>query len=115
MHDLSSAEELKAMARDLGFARTGIATAGPSPHGERYLEWLEAGRHGTMTYMAKHVARRLDPRETLSDARSVVVTALPYRDEVPFPEEKDHTRGKIARYARGRDYHKVITPLLRRL
>ena len=107
-----SSEALKAVARDLGFVRVGVAAAGPSPHRQRYQEWLDAGRHGTMTYMARDVARRIDPRQTLAGARSVVVCALPYPDQVPFPADNEPGRGKIARYARGRDYHKVMVPRL---
>ena len=104
---------MKAAARDLGFVRVGVAAAGPSPHRQRYQEWLAAGRHGTMSYMARNVARRIDPRNTLAGACSVVVCALPYPDQVPFPADHEPERGKIARYARGRDYHKVMVPRLR--
>lgn len=66
-----------------------------------------------MDYMAREVARRIDPAETVPEARSVIVVTLPYQDEVSFPTSPE--QGKIARYARGRDYHKVMPPLLRTL
>ncbi len=104
--------ELKQQARALGLQSIGVAEAGPSPHRGRYLEWLAAGRHGTMSYMARQVAQRTDPRRLLPGARSIVVVTLPYPDEVPFPH-RGH--GKISRYARGRDYHKVLRPPLKKL
>ena len=104
---------LKSEARNLGFLRCGVAAAGRSPHADRYLEWLDAGRQGTMHYLTRNVARRLDPRVTLPGARSVIVVSLPYPDDVGFPPSRD--RGKISRYARGRDYHKVLGHRLRRL
>lgn len=116
--DESGRSLLAAHARELGFARVGIAQANRSPNADRYLDWLAQGHHGTMDYMTRHVARRIDPRETVPGARSVVVATLPYEDSVPFPETpqgQPAEAGKIARYARGRDYHKVMPPLLRQL
>lgn len=108
--------ELKTLATQLGFHSCGVAEAGLSPHAERYREWLAAGRHGTMDYLARNVERRLDPRETIPGARSVIVVTLPYASDCAFPENADDSRrGRIARYARGRDYHKVMPPLLRQL
>ncbi|MEM7166663.1 MAG: tRNA epoxyqueuosine(34) reductase QueG [Planctomycetota bacterium] len=104
---------LRQRALELGFPRLAVARAGRSPNADRYLEWLEQGRHATMDYMARHVARRIDPRETVADAKSVIVVTLPYEDDVAFAPTPGN--GKIARYARGRDYHKVMTPRLRQL
>ncbi len=111
----AAARELKEAARRIGFLRLGIARAGPSPHRERFQEWLAAGRHGTMSYMARQVARRVDPRVTLPGAQSVIVGSLPYEDRASFPPPGSRERGKIARYARGRDYHRVMKPLLAQL
>ncbi|MGE3163559.1 MAG: tRNA epoxyqueuosine(34) reductase QueG [Planctomycetota bacterium] len=104
---------LKQRARDLGFLRVGVAAAGRSPHADPFLEWLAKGRIGSMEYLARNVARRVDPRETVPGARSVIALSLPYEDRVEFPDDPSH--GKVARYARGRDYHKVIPPLLEEL
>ena len=68
-----------------------------------------------MDYLAKKVERRIDPRETLPGAQSVVVVTLPYPDDVEFPAKDDEERVRIARYARGRDYHRVIEGKLKRL
>lgn len=109
-----SIEALRAEARALGFRRLGAARAGRSPHADRFLAWIEDGRHGSMDYLARTAARRIDPRVTVPGARSVVVVSLPYEDDVDLPDLGED-RGRIARYARGRDYHKVIEPRLARL
>jgi len=106
---------LRAAARALGFHRLGVAAAGRSPHADRFIAWLAAGRHGSMEYLARTVARRIDPRATLPGARSVVVVSLPYEPEVDLPSPVNLERGRIARYARGRDYHRVIEGKLRPL
>jgi epoxyqueuosine reductase len=68
-----------------------------------------------MAYLERAVARRLDPRHTLPGAQSVIVASFPYRDDVEFPAAQDAQRGRIARYARGRDYHKAVAPRLKLL
>lgn len=111
------AERIRADARALGFDLVGIAPAAPSEHLPFYREWLDAGRHGEMGYLARPdaVARRADLRATLPDVRSVIVVGLNYfpgDDEAP---ERDSGRGVVARYARGRDYHRVLKGKLLRL
>ncbi len=106
-------DPLKQRARELGFQRVGVARAGRSPHADRYLASMAAGRFATMEYLSQNVERRVDPRNTLSGAATVVALTVPYADEVPQPESKGD--GKIARYAWSRDYHKVIVPRLRDL
>ncbi len=101
---------LKARALELGFERAGIARLGPSEHAGFFRAWLAAGRHGEMAYLARPdaVARRLDPGAAQPALRSALVVAHDY-----FPGDEagvagDAARGVVARYARGRDYHKVI-------
>jgi epoxyqueuosine reductase len=124
-YDLSA--RLKAEALRLGVDAVGIADVRPSDHAEFYRAWIEAGRHGSMHYLSREdaVERRLDPR----GFRSAVVVALNYWTPDPVASEEgaageastpatptsavsatasDRSRGIIARYARGRDYHKVI-------
>ena len=108
-------DALKGAARSLGFRSIGVARAGRSPHADRFLAWLDAGHHGSMDYLARKVERRIDPRETLQGAQSVVVVSMPYADDVDFPTDGEPDRGRIARYARGRDYHRVMEKRLKRL
>jgi epoxyqueuosine reductase len=100
---------VRAHARALGFALVGIAPPEPSGHLPFYRRWLAAGHHGEMAYLerADAVARRGDLRGTMATVRSVVVVGLEYlADETATAA--DPSTGVIARYARGRDYHKVL-------
>jgi epoxyqueuosine reductase len=112
------AAAIKAEALRLGFDAVGIATVRPSDHAAFYRAWLAAGHHGSMAYLARKdaVERRLDPQ----GFRSAIVVALNYWTPDAYDEAggndvvtdtshaPDPSRGIIARYARGRDYHKVI-------
>jgi epoxyqueuosine reductase len=99
---------VKARAGELGFDLAGIAPLEPSRHGAFYQEWLARDRHGAMDYLARPdaVARRLDARAQLPALRSAIVVALNYGGDAS--EQAGADVGVIARYARGRDYHKVI-------
>jgi epoxyqueuosine reductase len=69
-----------------------------------------------MGYMARDVARRQDPRQVVPGARSVMVVGLSYFvADPPADLWNDPSRGRIARYAWGMDYHEVMTPRLRQL
>jgi epoxyqueuosine reductase len=108
---------LKQHATELGFALVGIARPDPSAHAAFFRGWLERGAHGEMSYLARPdaVARRADPRLTLESVRSVVVVAHEYFSEDASASLGEPAVGVIARYARGRDYHKVMKARLRRL
>jgi epoxyqueuosine reductase len=112
-----SADVLKAQARDLGFNLVGLTRAEPSPQLSAYFRWIDAGMHGTMDYMARpdRQARRRDLNAILPGARSLIVVGLDYRVRVPEAVLNDPSRGRIASYAWGLDYHDVITPRLERL
>jgi epoxyqueuosine reductase len=112
--DLTS--RLKARALEIGFSMVGVARAEASRHSAFYRGWLAAGRHGEMGYLARPdaVARRVDPTRTLATVRSIVVVADDYfvSDDSSVA---DPSRAVVARYARGRDYHKVVEKKLARL
>jgi epoxyqueuosine reductase len=107
-------DRVRERARELGFDAVGFARADAHPDGARLTAWLEAGRHGTMGWMARDPARRADPRVALAQARTVISLALGYyRGEWPSANHADggppaSARGFVARYAWGRDYHKAI-------
>ena len=101
---------LKAQARELGFSLCGITTADATDHMAFYRGWIDEGRHGEMGYLSREdsLSRRADLKTSLKNVRSVVVVAHEYF--VPDPEgvPGDPSRGVIARYARGGDYHDVV-------
>ncbi len=102
-------------ARKLGFESCRVAACSPPPHADKFDDWLSAGAHGEMEYMARGEEKRHDPQKILPGAKSVVVLALNYfqgnAGETPAAT-KDPSRGKIARYAWGDDYHEVIAAKL---
>lgn len=97
---------LKVEAERLGFDLIGIAPAVSPPGYPRYLDWLSAGHEAGMGYLSKQPNTREHPDSILAGVRSVVMTAIVYgnRDEAA----DDPRRGKVARYARGADYHEVF-------
>ncbi len=89
-----------------GFAQAGIASATCSDYIDEFKQWLADGKHGEMGWLEKNVSMRLNPQVLLGGARSVVCVADRYgalQDNLNKPNS-----GKIARYARGSDYHKVM-------
>jgi epoxyqueuosine reductase len=108
----AAASRIRSAGRDLGFTRIGFAPAEAPAHAEVYLDWLEAGYHGEMAWMARPdaVRRRLDPREALTGCMTVIMATLSYSPDYssesgPDPAETDPAQPLIARYARGIDYH----------
>ncbi|MDA1190471.1 MAG: tRNA epoxyqueuosine(34) reductase QueG [Candidatus Poribacteria bacterium] len=107
---------LKARALELGFDAVGITPITPYPHADAFTRWLENGYHGEMAYLERNAERRLDPREVVRDAQSIVCLLKCYRtDEIPEDLLNDRTRGIFSRYAWGDDYHDVIGKSLKRL
>jgi epoxyqueuosine reductase len=101
---------LKQEALRLGFDQVGVAPVGPADHAAFYEHWITSGYHGEMQYLARAdaVARRLRPPV---EFRSAVVVGLNYyQQDSNEAADQDARRavGIVARYARGRDYHKVI-------
>jgi len=109
-------ELIRERAYALGFDLIGIAPASRAPHSDAYSVWVEAGYAAGMGYMQREPARRQDPRQVLPGARSVVVAGVSYFvSEPPADAWNDPSRGRIARYAWGLDYHEVMLPRLHEL
>lgn len=119
MDGQSLAEAVKARARELGFALVGITGAEPSAFAVEYRDWIARGYAGEMEYLKRHLERRLNPRELLPDARSIIVVGMNYysdAEEGPGASRTtDSATGIFARYARGDDYHDVMTSRLKEL
>ena len=136
------AERVKALALALGFDRAGLACLEPSAESQAFRGWLARGHHGEMSWLARKVEERVDPRKVMEGARSALVVGLVY-DPAPSPPRQgdrlDHppqapegraqraagersssgratapqSRGRIARYAGGEDYLDVMLERLR--
>lgn len=97
----------------LGFAFVGVAKAGFMDEEARRLEaWLEQGQHAKMAYMANHFDKRVDPRELVPGAKSVISLMYNYHNAA---QQEDPAAPKISQYAYGKDYHFVIKDKLRSL
>lgn len=100
-------ERCKAHAYALGFDLAGVATLGPVASAAHLHEWIRAGHHGEMAYLANGAALREDTTRPEPGMRSAVVVGLDYGGRQPS--------GPIARYARGDDYHDIMRATLREL
>ena len=69
------AQAVKAKARELGFDLAGITEAVPSTFAPEYRDWVAQGYAGEMAYLTRNLDRRLDPRQLLPDARSIIVVS----------------------------------------
>ena len=113
MDDAALAQQIKAWGAELGFQAVGIADADLSAAEPRLLEWLAQGWHGEMEYMARHGTLRARPQELHPGTLRVISCRMDYLQGET--EEDDPQRAQIARYARGRDYHKVLRSRLQAL
>lgn len=113
---MSLSQLIKEKAYDLGFDLIGLAPAERAPHAEAYRRWLAQGYQAGMKWLGRDPERREDPRQVMPGARSVVVVGLSYFVlDPPQALWNDPSRGRIARYAWGLDYHEVMLPRLRAL
>jgi epoxyqueuosine reductase len=101
-------QQLVSFARKIGFDSCRIAPCGSAPHAEAFRNWLAEGGHGEMGYMERWEEKRGDPQKVLPDARSIVVFALNYFHGDSQAGDRPAATGRIARYARGDDYHDLI-------
>ena len=110
-------QRLKAEALRLGFAACAIAPADAAPRSaERLRQWLDAGHHGDMLWMAERAGQRGSPQALWPDVRSVIMLGMSYapgRDPLALADVRD--RGRISVYAQGRDYHDVVKKGLKAL
>ena len=112
------AARIVAWGRELGFGAVGIAGTDLAAEEARLIDWLAAGRHGAMDYMARHGARRARPAELVPGTIRVVTVRLDYwpaRARDAAAVLADPERAYVSRYALGRDYHKVLRGRLQRL
>ena len=110
--DLTQA--VKNYALQLGFDACGFSKAEfLEPEARRLEEWLNQERHGSMSWLGNHFEKRTDPTKLVPGSKSVVSVIGSY-----YHPDHDHSNSnspKIAKYALGRDYHKVFKGKLKRL
>jgi len=111
-------ERIKEWGRELGFDALGIAGIDLAEDEARLMEWLARGWHGEMEYMERHGTRRARPAELVPGTLSVITARLNYtaaeaRDTQAVLDDPESAF--VARYALGRDYHKVLRAKLQAL
>jgi epoxyqueuosine reductase len=106
--------QLKSLLSDkalhLGFHELKVAPAMRARHADRLHEWVAAGTHGDMAWMARDPERRADPRIVLPGCQSVVMLSFNYHTG-----EHPPANYRIASYSWNRDYHDIITPRLKQM
>jgi epoxyqueuosine reductase len=104
------------LSADVGFERCGICSAEIIGRGDYYRRWLSLGRAGTMDYLHRNQEQRIDASRLLPGAKSVIVCALNYHQPDPPPVDDTDANpktdgvasGRVAMYAWGDDYHRII-------
>ena len=111
-------EKIERWARELGFQSLGISSGQLTQAESHLLEWLDRGYHGTMTYMSRHGSARTRPHELLPGTVRIISVRMDYRPEDVVDSLaglEDLRNGYVARYAVGRDYHRLMRRRLQRL
>lgn len=106
-------ERIREQALALGFDRVGFARASESPDAGRFNAWLADGCAADLEYMKKTPERRVDPGHVVTGCQTVIAATVGYWH--PDPSGQAELPTQIARYARGRDYHKIQDGMLKRL
>jgi epoxyqueuosine reductase len=103
-------DRLKAEALRLGFDQVGIAPAVAPPGYPDFRRWLEAGHAAGMDYLRRQEPSRAHPAALLEGVRSIIEVSVVYGSKAPGSDvgPSSPVQGKVARYARGVDYHRVL-------
>jgi epoxyqueuosine reductase len=101
---------IKRWGSELGFQRVGITATDLSQDEARLLDWLDKGYHGEMAYMQQHGRKRSRPQELLPGTVRIISVRMDYwppQAAAADTQLNDPARAYVARYALGRDYHKL--------
>jgi epoxyqueuosine reductase len=110
--------DIKSWGAALGFAKIGVARLDLGPDEAHFRDWLLAGFHGEMQYMARHGTKRSRPAELVPGTVSCLSVRMDYWPaDAAQPEQilADGSLAYISRYALGRDYHKLMRKRLQTL
>ncbi|MGB1847981.1 MAG: tRNA epoxyqueuosine(34) reductase QueG, partial [Pseudohongiellaceae bacterium] len=111
------AKSIRAWGHELGFAQLAITDVDLGDYHDRYRQWLSDDCHGDMAYMSENLDKRLYPERLHEGTCRIITVRMDYSkvaDNSLAPLSKRNT-AYIARYARGRDYHKVMRKRLQKL
>ncbi|MEW6513957.1 MAG: tRNA epoxyqueuosine(34) reductase QueG [Pseudomonadota bacterium] len=114
MHDWNTLKDrVRGWGLELGFTAVGFAGIDLGVAEQGLLDWLAAGCHGSMDYMARHGMKRARPAELVPGTRCVITCRMDYLTETSRPASADFA--EVSRYALGRDYHKLLRHRLQKL
>ncbi|MDZ4669462.1 MAG: tRNA epoxyqueuosine(34) reductase QueG [Phototrophicales bacterium] len=115
--NIAPEQAFKQKAMELGFNVVGIIPAKPANTLNAYFRWIDAQMHGSMGYMARpdRQIRRENLNHILQGVQSLILVGVDYRAHIPQDILTDPSRGRIASYAWGYDYHDWLTPRLEAL
>jgi epoxyqueuosine reductase len=111
-------QQIRLWAAELGFQAVGISDTDLAEAESGLLQWLAAGLHGELDYMAKHGVKRTRPAELVPGTLRVIslrMNYLPEQAKDSWQILENGERAFISRYALGRDYHKVMRNRLAKL
>jgi len=108
---------IKQLAQDFGFADCGITNTENEEAGQRLNEWLDLGYHADMDYMGKHGTMRYRAEELVPGTKRIICLRMDYFNPelTTLSSLEDGEQAYIARYALGRDYHKLVRKRLAQL
>ena len=111
------AREIKQWAKELGFQETAITDVDLSEYEHLLESWIANSYHGTMDYMARNQQKRCHPDQLVPGTIRVICVRMDYtlERENSFSALQEQDKAYISRYARGRDYHKLIRKRLQQL
>ena len=111
------AARTRALAQAAGFQRVGISGVELGADETHLRDWLAQGLHGSMQWMARHGDKRARPAELVPDTLRVISVGLDYGQDgdAAWHNLRDGERAYVARYALGRDYHKLMRNRLQAL
>ena len=109
--------DLKAKAKELGFQDCAITLPDMTSERSHLREWLDHHYHGEMSFLAEHFEKRIDPTLLVEGTTRVVMLRMDYlpSDISILNILKNPDKAYIARYALGRDYHKLIRKRIKQL
>lgn len=108
---------IKEQALSLGFSDCVIAKPDAQDQMPRFQEYLKRGYHADMHYLEENLDKRANPKLLVPGTQSIICVRMNYLVESPKPRyiPEQPNSAIIARYARGRDYHKVMRGRLKTL
>jgi epoxyqueuosine reductase len=110
-------ESIRQRARELGFDDCRFTTAAPPEHSAEFQRWIAERQHGEMSWLERNAHKRVEPKQVLANAKSVIALAVSYvqGSTSKVQGQQNEPMGIFARYAQFTDYHDVLAERLKSL